>query len=390
METPKLGHVGYAALCCACLSSCSLEAQLRLNELQFLGTHNSYHIEPEPAVLAAIAAIDPQTARTLEYTERPLEEQLDQGVRQLELDIYSDPEGGHYSNRAGLLALGRDPRSGIAALDEPGLKVLHIQDLDFQSHCLTFRECLSQLEHWSSAHPYHLPIMVMVEPKQDPIPDPLHLGFVVPLPFDAAAVDGIDAEIRSVFEASRLITPDEVRERSATLEQAVLAGNWPSVAESRGRMLFTFLNRGTARELYAQSHPSLEGRVMFVDSDRGQPDAAFFSRDSALIDGAEIDALVRAGYLVRTRADIDTLQARSGDHRLQDAAFASGGQFVSTDYVVPDPRFGSYSAALPGGFVARCNPLTAPPGCDSERLSALDGLDPEHARLLARSGLPAR
>jgi calcium-dependent phosphoinositide phospholipase C len=374
MRKRKLGHLGYAALCCGSLCGCSLEAQLRLNELQFLGTHNSYHIEPEPALLAGIAAIDPQPASTLQYTELPLQEQLDRGVRQLELDVYSDPQGGHYSNRAGLIALGRDPRSGIAALDEPGLKVLHIQDLDFQSHCLTFRECLSQLDQWSRANPYHLPIMVMVEPKEEPIADPLHLGFAVPLPFDAAAVDGIDAEIRSVFEAARLITPDEVRGSNATLEQAVLAGNWPAVAQSRGRVLFTFLNRGRARALYAEGRPSLEGRVMFVDSDLGQPDAAFFSRDSALIDGAEIDALVRAGYLVRTRADIDTLEARSGDRTLQVAAFASGAQFVSTDYVVPDPRFGSYSATLPGGFVALCNPVTAPPGCDSEQLSALDGI----------------
>jgi hypothetical protein len=185
-----------------------------------------------------------------------------------------------------------------------------------------------------------------------------------------------------VFAEARLITPDEVRGRSATLEQAVLSGNWPRLQESRGRLLFTLLDRGAARELYAQGRPSLEGRVMFVNSDRGRPDAAFFNRDSALVDGAEIDELVRAGYLVRTRADIDTLQARSGDRTLQAAAFGSGAQFISTDYVVPDPRFGSYSAQLPGGLVARCNPVMAPAGCDSERLAALDGLDPASARSL--------
>ncbi|MBW2224546.1 MAG: hypothetical protein JRF54_10090 [Deltaproteobacteria bacterium] len=59
--------------------------------------------------------------------------------------------------------------------------------------------------------------------------------------------------------------------------------------------------------------------------------------------------------------------ARDGDTSLQEAAFASGGQFVSTDYVVPNPDFGTdYSAAVPGGYVARCNPVSAPADCDSD------------------------
>jgi hypothetical protein len=276
-----------------------------------------------------------------------------------------------------LLALGRDPRSGLAELDAPGLKVLHIQDLDFQTHCLSFVGCLEQLAAWSDEHPKHLPILIMLETKQDPIPDPLGLGFVTPLPFDAAALDGVDAEIRSVFDASRLITPDDVRGGHASLEQAILDRGWPTLLEARGRFLFALLNRGAILDAYVAEHPALAGRVMFVNSAPGRVDASFFNRDSALVDGDEIQELVRAGYLVRTRADIDTLEARTGDTALQAAAFASGAQFVSTDYVVADPDFDAdYTAAVPGGFLARCNPLTAPRGCDSARLSELDRKDP--------------
>ncbi len=71
------------------------------------------------------------------------------------------------------------------------------------------------------------------------------------------------------------------------------------------------------------------------------------------------------GYLVRTRADADTEQARTGDTTMRDAAFASGAQYVSTDYEVPDRLFGTgYVADLPGDGAARCNPVNAPPGCD--------------------------
>ena len=65
--------------------------------------------------------------------------------------------------------------------------------------------------------------------------------------------------------------------------------------------------------------------------------------------------------LVRTRADADTVQARSNDTTMRDAALAGGAQFVSTDYEVPDPRFGPYVVRIPGGTPARCNPVTAPP-----------------------------
>ena len=45
---------------------------------------------------------------------------------------------------------------------------------------------------------------------------------------------------------------------------------------------------------------------------------------------------------------------------MRDAALTGGAQFVSTDYEVPDPRFGPYVVKIPGGTPARCNPVTAP------------------------------
>ena len=57
-------------------------------------------------------------------------------------------------------------------------------------------------------------------------------------------------------------------------------------------------------------------------------------------------------------------QARTGDTTDREAALASGATFVSTDYPVPDPAFGTgYFVEMPGGMPARCNPVTAPPDC---------------------------
>jgi hypothetical protein len=192
------------------------------------------------------------------------------------------------------------------------------------------------------------------------------LGFTVPLQFGPEEVAGIDEEILSVFPADRLITPDDVRGEHETLEDAVLNGGWLTLAEARGRIMFVFLNTGAARDDYLDGHPSLAGRVMFTNSVRGEPEAAWFNVNNALDDGETIHDLVADGYMVRTRADEDTRQARDNDYSLRDAAFASGGQYVSTDYVVPNPEFGTgYFAAVPGGYVGRCNPISAPADCDS-------------------------
>jgi hypothetical protein len=49
------------------------------------------------------------------------------------------------------------------------------------------------------------------------------------------------------------------------------------------------------------------------------------------------------------------------DTRRREAAFASGAQFVSTDYLRPDPRFSTYSVAMPGGVRARVSPAAHAP-----------------------------
>ncbi|MFZ1862690.1 MAG: phosphatidylinositol-specific phospholipase C1-like protein [Polyangiales bacterium] len=338
---------------------------LKMNEIQVLGTHNSYHIQPRDSILEALAAlIDQETADSLEYTALPLQEQFDRGVRQIELDIFADPEGGLYAERKALKIIGVDEASP-PELYEPGLKVLHVQDLDFETHCLTFKICLTTLKQWSDAHSDHLPITVMIEAKEEDV----GYGMTVPIPFGPDEVAGIDDEILSVFPPDQLITPDDVRGEHDTLEDAVLNDGWLTLAKARGRIMFVFLNGDAPKDYYIEGHPSLTGRVMFTNSVRGEPEAAWFNVNNALNDGQTIRDLVADGYMVRTRADEDTQQARDDDYSLQEAAFASGGQYVSTDYVVPNPDFGTtYSVAVPGGYVARCNPISAPAGCDSSRI----------------------
>lgn len=372
------------------------ERCVRLNHVQVLGSHNSYHIEPAPNLDLLLQLSDPlvpgcggpgdpcpsELSLVWDYTHVPLDEQFSQqGVRQIELDVFLDPEAPTlYANPLGDVLLAffglppDPPHDPSGLLQDPGFKVLHVQDLDFRSNCLSLEGCLQTIQQWSAAHPGHLPLTVLIELKEEPLPDlaPPIPPFVVPVLYEAEDLDALDSLIRSVFPPGQLITPDDVRGRRRTLEKAVLKDGWPTLGRAAGRVLFALDNGGAVRDLYVEGHPSLRGRVLFTDSPPGEPEAAFMKRNDPVGSLEEIQDLVSRGYIVRTRSDADTLEARYGLNTRRDAAFESGAQFTSTDYPVPDPDFGTgYFVQIPEGEPARCNPLNAPPGC---RNSALEDL----------------
>ena len=103
-------------------------------------------------------------------------------------------------------------------------------------------------------------------------------------------------------------------------------------------------------------------RPMFTNAPEGHPAAAIMILNDPVGQFDEIQRLVKAGYMVRTRADADTREARENDTRRRAAAFASGAQAVSTDYYLPATHFGNeYQVSLPQPVM--CNPITATENC---------------------------
>ena len=104
-----------------------LPADLPLNRLQVVGTHNSYSLPLDPRLTDLVAPLinaqmqrltthmPPKAAElfreehpnevtfseVLNYRHDDLPSQLDLGLRSLELDVHPDPEGGHYLAPAG-------------------------------------------------------------------------------------------------------------------------------------------------------------------------------------------------------------------------------------------------------------------------------------------------
>ncbi len=370
-----------------------LSPSLKINEIQVLGTHNSYAMPVDPRLMAIVDPIlghvtsqlsekmppeerasfreyhpnDVLASDGLSYRHPDLTTQLNEGMRSLEIDVNPDPKGGNFADPAGYRLLRAKGVTDLLPFDAsmlqaPGYKVLHIPDIDFRSHCPTLKQCLTEIRDWSDAHPQHVPLFLILEAKVSDLPllpNPTHT-----VPFTPALFDDLDGEIFSVLGRQRLITPDDVRGAHSTLNEAIRAGGWPTLAASRGKIMILMLTAAgeAGSRDYLAGHPSLKGRAAFLNAEPGEDHAAFLLLDNALVRQQQIRDYVRQGYIVRARSDIEAYEAKTNDMTRANSAFASGAQVVSTDFEHPGNVYGTpYVVRLPGGGVARRNPLLETP-----------------------------
>ena len=292
---------------------------LRMNHLQAMGTHNSYHQLP------------PGGADTFwDYDHLPLDQQLnDQGVRKFELDLYWDREAGTF-------------------------EVYHVPVVDHWTVCETFRLCLSQIQGWSEEHPGHHPLFVMIEPKESGLDE------------TAAAlwIDHLEQGISSVVPRDRIITPDEVQGDAASLRDAVTETGWPVLGQVRGRVLFWVNTSGVIRRVLDRDGQDLSGRLVFAETDLNTPVGSITNYNSPTeANLAEIQAAVAQGFIIRSRADADPMDVLAGRiEPRRSHALDSGAHLLSTDFPGEHPRT-DYVFRMPEGSPSRCNPISAPNGC---------------------------
>ncbi len=292
---------------------------LRLNQLQFIGTHNSYHVRT-PSKSGRVV-------REWDYSHAPLDVQLDRGVRSFELDLHD--------------------RDGV-------FEVFHVPLLDEGTTCRRLGDALATVRKWSDAHPRHLPISFLFELKKEGPRLDKRIQEV-----DAAGLDRLDALLRAAFLDERRIAPDDVRAGAATLREAIDRTGWPTLAASRGKVFFILHDEGKQRELYTQDHPSLRGRAMFVRSDEQRDDGAVLILDNPR--SPDIPRLVKAGYFIRTRADSDLGTDLARAQARRDAAFESGAQIISTDFPAGEAQADTgYTVNFRDSAPARVNPVNGP------------------------------
>ena len=293
--------------------------ELHLNQIQIIGTHNSYHLRPSRNLLML-----PQ-GKSLDYGHAPIYQQLDAGVRSLALDIY---------------------KSGDT------FRVLHFPGWDERSNCENLKECLGEITRWSDHNPEHIPLIVFIEIKD------LKKRNGDLTPMTTGDVDELEDLLWMTIGEDRLLIPDKVRGTAETLEEAILTHGWPRLNECRGNILLQLNGPKALQDYYADVSPTLAGRSMFVKARPGEPEAAIIISNDP--QSSKVNELAIKGYLIRTRADTGVKEPATNDTKNRDAAMASGGHIITTDFphITPHPKTG-YLVRFPGGQAWRKNPLTS-------------------------------
>ena len=290
---------------------------ININHIQFVGSHNSYKQTMPDGFVKQLMKVNPEVMESLEYEHIPLAEQLDLGIRKLELDVFY-------------------------VADEARFLVGHVQQIDMNSNCVTLRICLNQIIAWSKKNTTHAPIWISFNTKDDYI-----FGLPSPEKFTPVAFKLMDSIIEEML-GENLIRPRDIVDLQ-----------WPLLEEARGKFILILDEGGSKRDMY---YEGWQQRPMFTNAPEGHPAAAIMIINDPVDQLEEIQRLVKAGYMIRTRADADTREARDNDIRRKVAAFESGAQAVSTDYYLPATHFGNeYQVSLPEPV--QCNPITAPKNC---------------------------
>ncbi|KNC50725.1 uncharacterized protein AMSG_11997 [Thecamonas trahens ATCC 50062] len=282
-----------------------------LSQLRMLGTHNSYHLAPRKVFPGFN-----QGARFWRYSHKPLIDQLALGVRAFELDPHVRSES---------------------------ISVWHVNIWDDFSLCPCFVTCLRVFREWSRDHPGHVPIIIQLEFKSLWFAD-LVAG-INGVHLDSLVI--VERDILRIIGRNAIFTPDDLRNGSATLPDALAANSppgWPRLGALRNKFIFILDDASSTRAAYLAPSLVLRNRIMFtttVDGEAVSPWTSVFKYNSPLSEsGAKIAELVTQGFLVRTRADTEDLSEQVDEKRAI-AANDSMAQIVSFDWT-PEIKWASY------------------------------------------------
>lgn len=332
----------------------SQDTNVRLNDIRILASHNSYKKLPHPKVVNFLSRFKKKLGEEnnpiqLDYGHLPIEIQLtDYHVRGLELDVFYDPKGSLYRKRkinrflVGQKALIKDEK-----MKQPGFKVLHIPDIDFETNYLTFKDALYSIKRWSINNPNHTPVFVNIEAKGTSAANESSflrmLGFKRAVPMDSIAYLKLNEEISDVFSEKEIYQPLELRSNFSCIKDRIFSVGWPMLSDCLGKIIFIL--QGNNDHIYKRLISENLNLCMFVYDEPGESNTAFVIRNNPKNHENEIKLLSNY-YIVRTRTDAGTIQSRNNDYSYFESAMQSNAQIISTDYYKSDLRFSDFKISL--------------------------------------------
>lgn len=284
------------------LDAALADPDFRLNDLQYVATHNSYKYGLVSEAYDFFNYVE--FSNHFDYGNPDLTEQLNNGIRSLELDVQK------VYNEDG----------------STGFECSHKYLFDNMSSITDFLQGLEEINMWSDYNPNHLPVLLLVEIKSHGFGDSPYETTLDDICYLAQCVDEIFGD--------NLYTPDQMLGAEYG-DFADLRKNdgYPSVSDLLGKVIF-MLHPGSLSNEYLATDVTTRSQPVFVGSDLGNAqntDSVFFFVQNDPTDTAALTKLKDGNYVVRTRADKYTGTNRKFD-KTYTAAINSGANILTTDY----------------------------------------------------------
>lgn len=284
-----------------------LDAGLKFNELRYTATHNSYQTESVDVLKQIYGKLSDLTfglvpENTADFVSPTLTDQLNNGIYSFEIDIEVFDRDGDIS-----------------------FTCMHNPRFQMTTSCYDFALAMKEIAMWSDNNPGHLPITVIIEPKEFFLP----LEDMKVLNLDYAKE--LDKTLKEAL-GGRLFTPADMLREYESFGEMRRADDWCKVSDMLGKVLILFHECNTT-EGYIELDPTLRTQAMFPmlrakDIDRDCASFLLINKPEGEYD--DIKEALDSNFVVRTRVDEFTKVTE----KRREKAFESGAQIISTDYPV--------------------------------------------------------
>ncbi len=306
---------------------------VKFNEVAFLGTHNSYQLLATPNFRALMKAVEIVTFGAVNYEKYTFEmdtltTQLENGIRNLEIDIQTVDDGENIS-----------------------FIVTHNPIIDSVSSAYDFAKALEEIKLWSDNNPNHLPITIIIEPKGDVA----NINDMKDFSVDYANVLG--ETIKNVL-GDTLLTPAQMMGDYANFEEMRMADDWLTLEETLDKVMILMHDCSITEDYIAQDETikSLPIFPMLRFDDINKSYTSFILNNDA--DSAFRNNPASIGMrnvIVRTRAD--SFPNFSDERYIY--ADLCGSQIITTDYPPRTVREDEHTYSFDGYTVKLLNESTS-------------------------------
>lgn len=278
---------------------------VKLNEIAVMGTHNSYQLLgtlPKRGLMKTLQIISFGLVENKAVFEMDtFTEQLEQGIRNLEIDIETVDDEGDVS-----------------------FIVTHKAIIDNVSSAYNLAKGLEEIAMWSDNNPGHLPVYLLIEPKDD-VPSINNMKN-----FSLEYALELDKVLRQVL-GDRLLTPQQVMGDYESFEEMRKADGWPALKQAAGKII-VLLHTCDVTQEYIDTDTSIKTQAMFPMLLFGDIDKTYASfiidNDPVIASENNKKTVDENNLMVRTRADD---YPDFSDERYK-SADNCGSHIITTDY----------------------------------------------------------